>query len=209
MGKYFLVQQPSSCYDHIISSLETGIWPLQAGLDLLIDDAQKKGPVTIIVRDTGGSMVHGIAHLSDVQTSKCLTLFSKLPIQISKRWKGIEARGACKVNWEIFAEISIEKLKILKLRLINQNECTFLKCPPNIELSDSCGLQLVEAIKKTNKSSNVPNKNSVNSVLFFNPVGYRALIINSEKKKEFKINNKTSNKSRLNLASKSRLRFNR
>merc|ERR1712099_224556 len=105
-------------------------------------------------------MVHGIAHLSDVQTSKCLTLFSKLPIQISKRWKGIETRGACKVNWEIFAEISIEKLKILKLRLINQNECTFLKCPPNIELSDSCGLQLVEAIRNAKKGSNCIYKKS-------------------------------------------------
>merc|ERR1712190_168760 len=127
--------------------------------------------------------IHGIAQLSNVQTSKCLTLFSKLPTQISKRWRGIETRGVCKVIWEILAKIPIKKLKILKIRLIDQSEWSFLKCPPNVELSDSCGLRLVEAIRNEKKSSNCFYKKSIDSILFFNPVGYRALIINSEKNK--------------------------
>merc|ERR1712187_786166 len=104
-------------------------------------------------------------------------------------------------------KIPIEKLKILKLRLIDQSECTFLKCLSNVELSGSCGLRLVETIRNAKKGSNCLHKKSIDSVLFFNPVGHRALITNLEKNKELEKNKKVVNKSIPNTALKSKFRF--
>jgi hypothetical protein len=124
-----------------------------------------------------------------VKTTKCITLILKLPPSIIEKYKGIEARGVCKIIWKSYSEIH------LKNRSVNLEhrgghtvklDNNFIGC----ELTALTGKILISLIKQEghhnhirnnmsldfNRSLKIQSKSMKKSILFFHSLGYNSAL---------------------------------
>lgn len=125
------------------------------------------------------AMLHGLVLLRNGRTSKCLTLFSKLPTQMEEKWKGCETRGVCKVVWKFYDNIPLVRLTVGILKLSDGSMRILSKCPPGSELCRKSGLKMMEAIQTISKDASCPRRVNRESILFFHPTGYFAVLSGS------------------------------
>merc|ERR1711976_451103 len=121
-------------------------------------------------------MICGFNVLQTSKLHRYLALRSKLPFGILRKWKGIEARGACKITWANRIDLFHINSYTTRFLLRNGSEKVFNEILNGSEIIFKSGLKLVEVMKCFGANSKRKSRSKKNPILFFNPNGYSALL---------------------------------
>jgi len=122
--------------------------------------------------------------------------------------RGIKARAACKVKWEVCDEILSGSLKVFSVKMVDGSERIFIKLFGG-ELCEASGKQLAESIRKNSRNVASPKSRSRAQILFFNPEGYQVTLTGFTKNIKRKTFSKDARKTgdQLRCCGKWRTRF--